>query len=93
MARESSPDPAMLTGLTPAGMDTTTGVDVAVVELLPSWPYSLSPQLYSFPLLPMAMLWYSPAATAVAVTPAGSDTSTRVDAFVVAPSPNWPKPP
>ncbi len=40
------------------------------------------------PFEPRATLWLSPAATAVAVTPAGSDTTTGVEELVVVPLPS-----
>ena len=68
------PSPAAMVAVTPAGIVTATGVRELLVVPLPSSPTVLFPQADTFPSEPTARLWLAPAAAAVAVTPAGSDT-------------------
>src|ERR1700688_315951 len=81
---------ATAVAVSPAGSVTLTGVDELRVVPLPSWPKPLLPQSYTLPFEPSATLWSAPAATAVAVTPAGMDTTTGVDELVVVPFPSSP---
>src|SRR5688572_28775293 len=55
--------------LTPLAEFTTTGTALEVVELFPSWPSLLLPQLYKTPFESRARLWESPEAIATIVFP------------------------
>ena len=68
---------------------TSTGVKLSVVELLPSWPYSLLPQHFTPPVVVSAQLPLVP--DAMAVTPLlRPATPTGVKLVVVELSPSCP---
>ena len=82
----------VLPASTPA-VFTSTGRELLIRVLLPSWPPSLFPQAASVPSEHNARLCPPPAATAMTVLPASMPellTATGTELLVVLPSPSWP---
>ena len=66
-----------------------TGMELFVVEPLPSWPELFSPQQYVTPISVQAHVWLPPATTKINVRPLKTGTGTVL--FVVVPLPSWPE--
>src|SRR5689334_19464083 len=80
----------MEANVTPVGIATLTGVVTSSSAPLPSWPSELIPQQYPAPLVVVAHVKPSPAATLVKVTPSGRETSTGLVVEPWLSSPNAP---
>jgi hypothetical protein len=65
---------------------TTTGIELFVVVLSPSWPESLEPQQETLPPARSAQEWYQPAMTSAAVVIPLTGTGTELPVVVPLPS-------